>query len=407
MRITEIETRLAAIRADLEARGESMTAEEITALENETNALTEERAQLIAAAERRNSILDRIAQGGGTVVRNFKNAQPAPSAAQNQHEERTGNPASSAEYRSAWLKNIAVRSGVSLFGDMTAEERVAYTTTTANSAAVVPTVIMNRIIDLVEAQCPMLEDATRTGMTSGFGVPRRKKITKGDAKGVKEGTANADDEQNEFDLLPLDGIEIKKHVVLSRKMKFKSIDAFEDWLVKELSDRIAVAKNTVIRARLDGGAPDGGSVVAEAGIAADTNVLTTKKYTDAEIRNVFSLLKGKGERVVYANSKTIWNGLAGIEDGNHVKLFVPSSMVDPVIAGRIYGATVKQDDAIADNVAYFGVKGQVLANDFDEMEIFSAIEPKTANDIKTAYSLFDAGLQNPCSFVKVTFDPLP
>ena len=118
---------------------------------------------------------------------------------------------------------------------------------------------------------------------------------------------------------------------------------------------------------------------------------------------MFALLKGNGERVVYANNKTIWNNLAGIEDGNHVKLFVPNSMVDPIVAGRIYGASVKVDNEIADNVVYLGVKGAVMANDYDDLTIFNAIEPKTANEIKTAYSLFDAGLKNPESFVKATF----
>lgn len=401
MRIKEIEARLAAIRQEIEQRGESMTADEITALENETNNLTEERKNLLAAAERRSGILNTIAAGGGVVVRSFPAAAPSGDPAAPGGAEERSNPAASAEYRSAWLKNIAVRSGVSLLGDMTAEERAAFTATTANSGAVVPTATLNMIIDLVESMSPMLEDAERTGMTSGFGVPRRKAIKQGDAKGVAEGTAN-DDEENEFDLLSLEGIEIKKHAVLSRKMKFKSIDAFETWLVNELAERIAVAKNTVIKNRLDGTAPSGGSIISGSGIAAG-NILTNQSYTDATIRGIFAKLKGRGERVIYANASTIWNHLAGIEDGEHRKLFVPNSMVDPVVAGRIYGATVKLDDALADHVVYFGTKGQVLANDYDELEIFSAIEPKTANEVKTAYSLFDAGLKNPESFVKATF----
>ena len=375
MRIKEIEARLAAIKQEIEQRGDAMTAAEIDALEQETTQLTEERAGLIAAAEKRNGILDNIAKGAGVVIRTFQQTD------NNGGATTPDNPSATPEYRSAWLKNIAVRSGISLLGDMSAEERAAFTATTANSAAVVPPATLNMIIDLVESMSPMLEDAEHSGMTSGFGVPRRKSIKAGDAKGVAEGTAN-DDEENEFDLLSLEGIEIKKHAVLSRKMKFKSIDAFEAWLVNELAERIAVAKNRVIRNRLDGVAPE---------------------YTDAAIRGMFALLKGKGERVIYANNKTIWNNLAGIEDGNKNKLFVPNSMVDPITAGRIYGASVKVDNEIADNVIYLGTKGQVIANDYDELEIFSAIEPKTANEVKTAYSLFDAGLKNPESFVKATF----
>lgn len=395
MRIKEIEARLAAIKQEIEQRGDAMTAAEIDALEQETTQLTEERAGLIAAAEKRNGILDNIAKGAGVVIRTFQQTD------NNGGATTPDNPSATPEYRSAWLKNIAVRSGISLLGDMSAEERAAFTATTANSAAVVPPATLNMIIDLVESMSPMLEDAEHSGMTSGFGVPRRKSIKAGDAKGVAEGTAN-DDEENEFDLLSLEGIEIKKHAVLSRKMKFKSIDAFEAWLVNELAERIAVAKNRVIRNRLDGVAPDGGSAIAGAGIAP-ANILTGQKYTDAAIRGMFALLKGKGERVIYANNKTIWNNLAGIEDGNKNKLFVPNSMVDPITAGRIYGASVKVDNEIADNVIYLGTKGQVIANDYDELEIFSAIEPKTANEVKTAYSLFDAGLKNPESFVKATF----
>lgn len=394
-RIEEINARLAEIRADMERRADALTEAEIAAYETEVQNLTTERAGLMASVERRRNLLNQIAQGvEGTVVRTFRNADGSESRA-------AANPVESPEYRRAWLKNLAVRDGVPLFGEMTAEERSAFTTTTANTAAVVPPVTLNMIIDLVESLCPMLDDAQVTGMTQGFGVPRRKGINAGDAKGVAEGTAN-DDEENEFDLLSLEGIEIKKHVVITRKMKFKSIDAFESWLVNELAERVAVAKNRVIRNRLDGVAPAGGSAVANAGIAA-ANILTNQTYGDAAIRGMFALLKGNGERVVYANNKTIWNYLAGIEDGNHVKLFVPNSMVDPIVAGRIYGASVKVDNEIADNVVYLGVKGAVMANDYDDLTIFNAIEPKTANEIKTAYSLFDAGLKNPESFVKATF----
>ena len=99
MRIKEIEARLAAIKQDIEARGESMTAEEINALEQETTQLTEERAGLIAAAEKRNGILDNIAKGAGIVSRSFQ---------QNNGDDNTApdDPFGTPEYRSAWLKNI-------------------------------------------------------------------------------------------------------------------------------------------------------------------------------------------------------------------------------------------------------------------------------------------------------------
>lgn len=383
--IAQLQARANEIIADLEKDGA-----DLDALQAEARAIKEElerRAEATRAEARA-----AVAAGAGRVV---------AGAAANQGTQR----ASEEElYRRAFLKNLATtRDGIHLLGEMTAEERDAFIHTTANTGNVVPAVMMNRIIDLVESMAPMLDDATRTTMTQGFGIPRRTAISQGDATGVTEGTAN-DDEENTFGLLSMDGIELKKHVVVTRKMKFKSIDAFESWVIDEIGKRMAVAKEAVIRARLDGSAPAGGSAISGSGIAA-ANILTGQSYTDAAIRGMFAKVKGAGERVIYANSATIWSYLFGIVDSAGDKIFVPNSMVDPLTAGRIYGATVKVDDNLSNNVVYLIVKGAVLANDYDDLFIFSSVEPKTANEIITGYSLFDAGLEMPTNAVKATFTP--
>ena len=267
-----------------------------------------------------------------------------------------------------------------IFGKPTEAEARAFmfATTNENVNSLVPVDIQNRIIELVESDSPMLDDAEMSNMTRGFGVPRHKSIDAGDAKGVAEGTAN-EDEEDTFDLITMDGIEIKKHLVITRKMQFQSISAFEDWVTTHLATRIRVAKERVIMARLDGTAPEAGTINAELGIAAG-NKLTGKAYEDADIRSVFAKLKGTGARVVYANNATIWNHLAGMENAKGDKLFTPNSMVDPIVAGRIYGAEVKVDNNLGDNIVYFGVKRGVKANNFDDLTIHSAIEPKNAYD---------------------------
>ena len=86
MRIKEIEARLAAIKQEIEQRGDAMTAAEIDALEQETTQLTEERAGLIAAAEKRNGILDNIAKGAG--IADFLPAQESRLAGSRQSDRR-------------------------------------------------------------------------------------------------------------------------------------------------------------------------------------------------------------------------------------------------------------------------------------------------------------------------------
>lgn len=383
----QLESRSAAILTEMEGEGA-----DLNALQEEARAIRTE-MESRAAEQQRQEIRAAVAAGNGTVIRNIEEEHNMP-------EVRTYN-AASPEYRTAWLRNMAVIGETRLFGELNEEERAAFTFVTTNTGAVVPTDTMNRIVELVESMSPMYDDAQRTNMVRGFGIPRHTAITAGDAKGVKEGTAN-DDEQDTFDLISLAGIEIKKHVVISRKMQFQSIDAFETWVVNHLAARISVARERAILARLDGTAPDGGTAVAAVGINS-ANKLTAQKYDDATMRKIMSLLKGTGVRVVYANSATIWNKLAGIENGMGQKLFIPSTTEDPINAGRIYGATVKTDENLADDTIYVIVKNQLIANDFDQLEIIRSIEAKTANTIILGYAIFDAGLENDKGAVKATF----
>lgn len=145
MRIKEIEARLAAIKQDIEARGESMTAEEINALEQETAQLTEERAGLIAAAEKRNGILDNIAKGAGIVSRSFQ---------QNNGENNTpDDPFGTPEYRSAWLKNLRRL-------PLNDAEKRAFSNASGAGAEVIPTQTANEIISKVKKLAPMLNEVT-------------------------------------------------------------------------------------------------------------------------------------------------------------------------------------------------------------------------------------------------------
>lgn len=395
MNLEQITARKNEIRSEMTAENADLAAltAEVGELNTRAAQLKSEQAANAEMAEKRAALTAMLGTGAvGSPV-----GKPVP--------EKRSYGADSPEYRTAWLKHVAVtREGVALFEPMTAEERTAFTHTTSNTADVVPTVILNRIIDLMDHMCPMLNDAAPSFMTQGFGVPRAKAINAGDADTTAEGQPNPDDEENDYDLLTLTGVEIKKHVNITRKMQWQSISAFEDWLVQELAQRIAVAKEKLILARLDGTAPTGGSAVANAGIDSG-NILTGKTYDDATIRSLFAMLHGSGLKVVYANNKTIWEKLFGIVDSNGDKLFVQSSMVDPVVQGRIYGAQVKQDENLGDNVVYIGIPSLLLKNDFDPLFILPSIHPTSFVKTVAGYSLFDAGLYDPKAFVKVTFNP--
>lgn len=373
-RIEEIEKRLSEIKVELDGDCD------VDALEKEVRDLKEERETLMDMLEKRKQLQNEVANGAGKVIKSFES--PA--------EEKRYN-ASSQEYKTAWLKSMAVDSrGKMLFGDLTKEERAAFTFTTANTGEVVPTEIMNRIVSLVDNDSPMYDDSFKSNLVYGFEIPRLKSIDAGDAKNVTEGAAN-DDEQDTFDSIALPGVEIKKHIVMSRKMQFQSIQAFEDWIVTHLAERIRVAKETYIISQL----AKSSTVGIDSG-----NIISAAACTDEEIRKALGLLRGSGERVLYANSNFIWNTLAGLETTEGDKLFIPNPMSDPLVEGRVYGTVVKRDSNIPDDTFYIGYPKKILSNEFVLFDITPQIEDKTLNRIFVGYSLFDAGLEDPKAFVK-------
>ena len=377
--IAEVETRLSAIKDELNAEGA-----DLEALESEINDLEARKKEINDYCNKQEELRKRVNQEG-TVVEKFTE--------ETKNEVRNG--VESKEYRNAYIKELASKiEGRNIFGEMTKEEREAFTFTTANTGAVVPTLILDRIKELVSSMSPMYDDATKTALTEGFRLARHTGITQGDADVTLEGIAN-DDEIDTFDYVPLAGVEIKKHADVTRKMRFQSIGAFEDWLVSHIALRILVAKDKIILARLND---------ETYGIAAANKI--TGDYEDETIRNAFALIKSNGVKVVYANNKTIYNGLAGIETKDGYKVFTPSAMVDPITQGSLYGARVKLDDNIPDDVAYIGVPADILANNFDDYAFMADEHSKTWVTTYSGYSLFDAGLENPLAFVKVTFGAL-
>ena len=384
METEQLNERLEELRGIGNEPGER-TAEELEKLAEERQAIDaeiENRKKKAAADE-----LRREKVANGQIGGNIMSIMP-----ENETRNEEVFDASSPEYRSAWLKKMAVRDNVSLFGELNEKETRAYTHTTANTGAVVPTEVMNRIVELVESMYPIYNDASKSAMTSGFQIPRHSAIAAGDAAATNEAAANSD-EQDTFTYLPLSGVEIKKHIVISRKMKWQSIAAFEDWIVKHIAERIGVAKETRILSQL---------VDATYGIA-NANIATGVEATDANIRAKLALVRGTGAKVLYANAYTIWNILAGINDGAGNKAFIPSPQADPVTKGVVYGYTVKEDNNLADKVMLAGAPNTIVANDFEALFINRAMDPKTFEDIIAGYSLFDAGIENPLGFVKVTF----
>lgn len=320
------------------------------------------------------------------------------------------------DYRSAetrgYIKRIASAAGVRLAegNDLTdvertavnqMEQRAANTVTTSNAAAVVPTEIKNEIISLIDNSAALFSDVTRDTMTSQYELVRHKSISKGDAAKTSEGAAPTDDEQNVFDSITLTGEEIKKRIKLSRKMTIQSIDGFRTYLTREVANRCSVAADKLVIAKL------GDSTL---GMASGNKINAAKSgtLTKADVMKSLGLLKTYGNAApkgvrVYANQSTIWNQIAQIEDATKRSYFVDEKDEDPTVKGRIFGATVKLEDNLADGVILVGYPDLFRGNLFDGplVEVVKLVDGSW-NTAIDGYMLYDGGLAVPESFAQLT-----
>lgn len=367
MRIKEIEARLAAIKQDIEARGESMTAEEINALEKETKELTEERAGLIAAAEKRNGILDNIAKGAGIVSRSFE---------QKPTTEENDDPVASPEYRSAWLKQLRRL-------PLSDAEKRAYSNVTGAGAEVIPTQTANEIISKIKTLAPMLNEVTLLHVKGA--VKFAVEGTNNDAAIHTENaaiTAAADT----FTTVTLTGYEIIKLVQISDTVMTMSIAAFESWIVNMLADAIARKIEDLLFYGTGTNQPKGIDKANTWGATNSVSVGASASLTAANVQALIGLLNaGYDRNAKFAMSKkTLFTDFMPLQDNskNHIVTVQGNEYF-------IYGYPVLLSDYVKDHEAFLGDFKKVCANLAENIGVKNAYDINTNSYKYSGIAIFD------------------
>lgn len=313
MRLEEINKRMAAIGEEIGKEGANLDA-----LNVEVDELKEERQAILDTAEKRKSLMDEVANMANvTVLEKHKEERGAEKV-----EKEFG--ADSKEYRNAFLKTL-------LGERLTDVEERAYLHTTENTEAVIPKELQNKIYSTMEEQHPILQDIQilRTGTV--LSIVKHVSIDEGDAKVVAEGDANVD-EKNMFVNVPLTGKDFSKHVDFSYRLGKMAIPAFEEYLVKEIGNRIgsAMADDIVAQIKSD--------------MNAKNKIETGGLLTSAHFLGGLAKLKQTGRVFVYANNATLYGSIAQME-GNKEKLTFLNNLQDNVSA-QILGKGIKEEDAV-------------------------------------------------------------
>lgn len=380
MRIKEIEARLAAIKKEIEERGDAMKAEEIDALEKETKEFTEERAGLIAAAEKRNGILDNIAKGGGASVRSFGKKE----------EDNTDpdDPFGTPEYRSAWLKNLRRL-------PLTDAEKRAYANASGTGAEVVPTQTANEIISKVKKLAPMLNEVTLLHV-------------KGAVKFVVEGTNNDAAIHTEnaaitpaadtLTTVTLSGYEIVKLVQISDTVMTMSIAAFESWIVDMLAEAIARKVEDFFINGTGTSQPKGIDKANTWGATNSVTVGASASLTAANVQTLIGLLNaGYDRNAKFVMSKrTLFTDFMPLQDTskNHIVTVQGNSYF-------VYGYPVLLSDYVKEHEAFLGDFKKVCANLAESINVKNAYDIDTNSYKYSGIAIFDCQPAIGEAFVKL------
>lgn len=244
-RIEEINARLAAINAEIAGA----TGDALQALEAEVNALIEERTDLEGEVQLRQQVRNRVASGLAGHVIERGAADPVPA----------NYGVDSPEYRSAWLSNLQGRA-------LTPEQRTA-----VSASGAIPTQTMNRIVHTLE-RSPLLSAVSLTYIPGNVSYPVEGTVNA--AGWVAMGTA-ATDGADTVTTVTLAAYKLIKTVEIGADVSNMSIDAFEDWLVERLSNKLLLAA--------DAGIVTGNGSNQATGILKDGEITQTGTYTKAGI----------------------------------------------------------------------------------------------------------------------------
>lgn len=270
-------------------------------------------------------------------------------------EATNGNVYDSKEYRNAFYKNL-------LGQEMTTNERNAFEramevekrangySTSTNTAVVVPTTTLNEVISKARTMGGLIGKVRMFNMPTKISIPVA--TPSSNAVWNTEGS-DVESDKPSIANIDFDGYEIIKVFSISAKIKTMSIDAFESYLVEELTN--------CVLATLDDGIVNGTGTSQGKGVlkitysSANKNLVSTSNgLTYADIVKAMGLLKrGYGAKAIFAmNNATLYNRVYSLTDTSGRPIFVTDAQNETI--GKLLSKEVVIDDNIADDTIIYG-----------------------------------------------------
>lgn len=266
----------------------------------------------------------------------------------------------SKEYRSAFFKSLLGHKLTDIetraYNQAMTETRADAFNTTTNAAAVLPTATLNEVISKARKMGGLISHARQFNLPTNISVPIGTPSTK--AAWHTEGEAVETEKANIVNV-NFKGYELIKVFSISAATKRMSIQAFESYLVDELTNCVMEA---IADALVNGTGTNQGKGIDKITWAAGNSFTYAKgktpKYTD--FTKMLGMLKrgyGAGAKFVMSNA-TLYNHVYSIVDLNERPIFItdPKNEAIGYILGKevIIDDNMKDGDVILGNFEYMG-----------------------------------------------------
>ena len=372
--IEDVEKRMNEIRSmDLDK------AENIEELTKEVDALTERRNALKEDASAKKELRAKIAEGA---VQTTTIEKPKENRTMTLTKE---NYRASEEYRSAFLNNLMGR-------QLNEEQRAAFAL--AGVDPVIPESMQTSIITKVKEYAPILSEITLLNVNGTVKFAVEGTVAGADVHAENAEITAATDTLVE---VTLSTYEVTKLVQISDSVRTMTINAFESWLIDNLSESIAIKIESLIWNGTGSSQAKGiNTITFDA--AHKVEVAKSASLTAQNVFDLFGKLKTGYARnaKIYMNRKTLFSDFLPLEDKSKNNLVVANGGTYYVL-----GTPVELTDSIADHEAIMFDPKKYVANMPENTNIKQSVDLRHNAYLYLGVAQFDGKPALEEAFVKL------
>ena len=173
-----------------------------------------------------------------------------------------------------------------------------------------------------------------------------------------------------------------------------SIDGFEQFIATEIADRLGAALAADVITQIGTDYYSTGN---------DLDVATSGKVAWTDVTGALAVLKNVNGISIYASNTTIYKYIVGMTDSTGRPLFQHDA--NEAVRGFLAGFPVKAEDAITDDLIWFGDPTQVVGNMVQDVMVENARDIEKHVDIYSGYARFQCALLAPKAFAKLDVTP--